>query len=87
MRVGRPRLVPAPPRAKLLAMRHGWTWTLAKGLEALGMIVVLVGLVISIRLGLDEDGLGSMRYEGMALLIGGGLFLVGWMLERAVGGR
>lgn len=62
-------------------------WYLAKGLEALGMIVVLVGLVLSIRLGFDEEGLASMRYEGMALAYGGGLFVIGWLLERVIGAR
>jgi hypothetical protein len=68
-------------------MRRGWLWYLGKGLEGLGMLVVLVGLVVSIRLGLDEDGLASMRYEGTALALGGGLFLLGWLCERAAGGR
>lgn len=68
-------------------MRRAWLWYLAKGLEGLGMVVVLVGVVVSIRLGLDEDGLASMRYEGMALALGGGLFLLGWCCERAAGGR
>lgn len=62
-------------------------WYLAKGLEALGMIVVLVGLVLSIRLGMNDEGLESMRYEGMALAWGGGLFVLGWLLERAMGAR
>jgi hypothetical protein len=51
------------------------------------MIVILVGLVISIRLGLDEEGLASMRYEGQALVAGGALFLGGFLLERALRAR
>jgi hypothetical protein len=68
-------------------MQRSWLWYLGKGLEGLGMVVVLVGLVVSIRLGLDEEGLASMRYEGTALALGGGLFLLGWMCERAAGRR
>ena len=56
----------------------------AKGLELIGMTVVLVGLVLSIRLGYQEEGLASMRYEMNALLIGGGMFAVGMFLERGV---
>ena len=62
-------------------------WYLAKTLEGLGMIIVLVGLLISIQLGMDEEGLASMRYEGTALLVGGGLFGVGWLIERSIGAR
>jgi uncharacterized membrane protein len=62
-------------------------WYLAKTLEALGMILVLVGLVMSIDLGMRDEGLASMAYEGKGLLLGGGLFVVGWLLERSVGAR
>ena len=68
-------------------MQQRWIWYLAKGLEGVGMIVVLVGLVLSIQLGMEEEGLSSMRYEGNALMIGGGLFALGWLLERAIGSR
>ena len=64
-----------------------WLWLLAKGLEGLGMVVVLVGLVLSIQLGFKEEGLASMKYESYALAAGGALFLVGWMLERRIGAR
>jgi hypothetical protein len=64
-----------------------WLWLFAKGLEGLGMVVVLVGLVLSIQLGFQDEGLESMRYEGMALLGGGALFVAGWMLERRLGAR
>jgi hypothetical protein len=62
-------------------------WFLAKGLEGLGLVVVLVGLVLSIQLGFEDQGLESMRYEGYALLAGGALFLAGWLLERRLGAR
>ena len=68
-------------------MEKRWLWYLAKGLEGVGMIVVLIGLLLSIQLGMNEQGLASMRYEGNALALGGGLFLVGWLIERGIGAR
>lgn len=68
-------------------MRGRWLWWLAKGLEGVGMTVVLVGLLLSMHLGLNEEGLESMRYEGTALLVGGGLFVLGWAIERGLGAR
>ena len=62
-------------------------WLLAKGLEGLGLVVVLVGLVISVRLGFQEEGLKSMKYESYALLAGGAIFLCGMLLERRIGAR
>jgi len=62
-------------------------WFLAKTLEGVGMFVVLAGLLMSIHLGMDDQGLASMKYEGTALMVGGGLFIVGGMLERAIGAR
>jgi hypothetical protein len=58
-------------------------WRLAKFLQATGLLVVLVGVVISIDTGMDDDGLTSMRAETLGLALGGGLFLAGWVLERA----
>jgi hypothetical protein len=62
-------------------------WLLAKGLEGLGLVVVLVGVVTSIQLGFQEEGLASMKYESYALLAGGALFLIGMLLERRIGAR
>jgi len=62
-------------------------WLLAKGLEGLGMVVVLVGLVTSIQLGFQEEGLQSMKYESYALFGGGVIFLAGLLLERRIGAR
>jgi len=62
-------------------------WRLAKGLELVGMCVVLAGLVMSINLGMGEEGLKSMAYSGYGLLAGGGLFIAGYLLERATGTR
>ena len=68
-------------------MKGPWIFWLAKGLEGAGLVVVLVGLVLSIQLGMDEEGLASMRYEGTALLAGGALFLAGLWLEKVSGTR
>jgi len=68
-------------------MRGAPAWWLAKALEGAGMVVVLCGLVLSIRLGFRDEGLESMRYEGTALLLGGGLFALGYLLERVLGRR
>ncbi len=62
-------------------------WYLAKGLEGLGLLVVLWGLILSISLGVGEEGLQSMKVEGYALLAGGLLFVLGWALERRLGSR
>ncbi|MEM7311475.1 MAG: hypothetical protein AAF682_32740 [Planctomycetota bacterium] len=66
---------------------HKRIWLLAKLLQGLGMILVLVGVILSMRLGFQDQALESMQYEMNGLLGGGGLFLVGWLLERWSGGR
>ncbi len=69
-------------------MKSPWVYYLAKGLEGLGLVVVLVGVLMSIQLGIgEEEGLESMKAESYGLAIGGGLFLLGWLLERAIGSR
>lgn len=62
-------------------------WRFAKLLELIGMCVVLAGLVMSISLGMDEEGLKSMAYSGYGLMAGGGLFALGYFIERSVGAR
>ncbi len=62
-------------------------WILAKALEGLGMVIVLVGLVLSIQLGFQDEGLKSMKYESYALLAGGAIFLLGMLIERRIGAR
>lgn len=59
-------------------------WRTAKVLEGLGLIVILAGVFLSIRLGFQDRGLESMGLEFQGLAIGGGLFLLGWLLERAL---
>jgi hypothetical protein len=60
-------------------------WGLAKLLQGVGLVVVLVGLFWSISLGLEEEGLKSMVYEFRGLFVGGALFVVGVVLERVAG--
>lgn len=62
-------------------------WYFAKILEAIGMVIVLVGLLMSISYGMEEQGLKSMVYETKALGIGGALFIVGWFIENRLGTR
>jgi hypothetical protein len=64
-----------------------YLWLLAKGLEGLGMVIVLVGLVLSIQVGFRDEGLKSMKYESYALVAGGAIFLAGLLLERKIGAR
>ena len=68
-------------------MRSPWMFYLAKGLEGVGLVVVLIGVIISMQLGMGEQGLESMKAESYGLAIGGGLFFLGWMLERSIGSR
>ena len=55
---------------------------IAKSLEGLGMVVVLTGLVFSMVLGFKEEGLKSMSIELWGLIVGGSLFVIGYLLER-----
>lgn len=57
-------------------------WKIGKTLEGAGLVVVLAGVLLSIDLGLKEEGLKSMGIEFQGLGIGGGLFLAGYLLER-----
>ncbi len=59
----------------------------AKFLEGVGLVVILVGVTISMGLGFEEEGLASMRAEFQGMAVGGALFLVGWLLERAANRR
>ncbi|HED64273.1 MAG TPA: hypothetical protein ENJ09_01840 [Planctomycetes bacterium] len=68
-------------------MKNSWIFYLAKGLEILGLAVVLGGVVLSIQLGMGEEGLESMKAESYGLAAGGLLFFLGWLLERASGSR
>lgn len=68
-------------------MKRDWLWSLAKGLEGLGLLLVLVGLVVSVQSGMQDEGLESMRTEAYGLLAGGALFGIGWLIERALGSR
>ena len=62
----------------------GWT---AKALQAVGLVIVLCGLFISMSEGFAGRGLASMAYEFQGLFWGGVLFSLGVLLERRSGGR
>ena len=68
-------------------MSKGWIWRIAKALEGAGLVIILVGVLWSMRLGFADRGLESMSLEFQGLGIGGFLFLLGWILERRVGAR
>ncbi len=62
-------------------------WILAKGLEGIGMVVVLVGLVLSVELGFRDEGMTSQYAELIALLSGLFLFGLGFLIEKLSGIR
>ena len=65
-----------------------WAYYVAKAFEGIGMIIVLVGVVMSMQLGIGEgEGMESMKAETYGLVIGGGLFVLGWIIERSIGSR
>ena len=57
-------------------------WWVAKALEGVGMLIVLVGVFISMSEGFQGRGLESMAYEFQGLAVGGALFVAGVLLER-----
>jgi len=57
-------------------------WRFAKLLELVGLAIVLAGVLMSIDLGLKEEGLKSMGVEFQGRGSGGGGFLIGYLLER-----
>ncbi|TAH36427.1 MAG: hypothetical protein EYC70_11555 [Planctomycetota bacterium] len=61
-------------------------YVLGRALQVMGMAVVLVGLALSVSLGLQEEGLSSMQYEMMALLGGGILFVAGRLIQGKASG-
>ena len=66
-------------------MPSKWIYTVAKMLQGIGLVVVLVGVFMSMSLGFQDEGLSSMKMEFQGLMVGGGLFLAGWLLERTAG--
>lgn len=62
-------------------------WMLAKALEGLGMVIVLIGLVLSVELGFQDEGMTSQYAELIALLVGMVLFGIGFLIERITGTR
>ena len=68
-------------------MSRSALWWLAKALEGVGLLVVLVGVFLSVSLGLEDEGLGSMAIEMKGLVLGGALFLTGVAIEPRLGTR
>lgn len=68
-------------------MSRSGLWWLAKLLQGAGLLVVLVGLSLSMGLGLEDEGLSSMAIEMKGLALGGALFVLGVWLERRLGAR
>jgi hypothetical protein len=62
-------------------------WWVAKALEGVGMLIVLVGVFISMSEGFQGRGLESMAYEFQGLALGGALFVAGVLLERHLRAR
>ncbi|MEM7516204.1 MAG: hypothetical protein AAF368_04670 [Planctomycetota bacterium] len=62
-------------------------WTLAKALEGIGMVVILIGLVLSVQLGFRDEGMESQYAELIGLLAGLFIFGVGFLIERLAGFR
>lgn len=68
-------------------MNRNQLWWLAKVLEGVGMVIVIVGVFVSMSLGLEDESLKSMAVEMKGLMIGGVLFFAGWLIERRLGAR
>lgn len=61
-------------------------WQAGRALQGIGLLVVLVGVLMSVDAGMRDQSLESQRMELTGLALGGGLFLAGWVVTRAVGG-
>ena len=62
-------------------------YLLARCLQVLGLGVILVGLAFSVSLGIQDEGLSSMKYELYALTGGAAVFYLGrWMQGGNRGG-
>lgn len=59
-------------------------WRLGRILQGVGLLVILVGVLMSVDAGMSDESLESQRIELMGLTIGGAMFLAGWVLTRAV---
>lgn len=62
-------------------------WWIAKGLEGVGLVLVLAGVFISMSLGFEDEGLASMAAEFKGLAVGGAMFVAGVLIERAIRAR
>ncbi len=61
-------------------------WRLGRILQSIGLIVILVGVLMSVDAGMGDESLKSQRIELMGLMVGGGMFLAGWVLTKSVSG-
>ena len=68
-------------------MTGNFAYRFAKALEGIGLIVILVGLLISLGQGLGGAGLEAMRAETLGLGLGILLFVCGYVVERTLGTR
>ncbi len=68
-------------------MTGNFAYRFAKALEGIGLIVILVGLLISLDQGLGGAGLEAMRAETLGLGLGILLFVCGYVVERTLGTR
>ena len=68
-------------------MSKNHVWVLAKALEAIGLVVILIGLVLSMELGFRDEGMTSQWAELTGLGAGLILFLIGFSIERFAGTR
>ena len=68
-------------------MTGNFAYRFAKALEGIGLIVILVGLLVSLDQGMEGAGLEAMRAETLGLIMGVVLFLCGYVVERTLGTR
>lgn len=61
-------------------------WKLGRAMQGIGLIVVLVGVLMSVDAGMRDEGFESQRMELLGLGLGGGLFLAGWVVTRSAAG-
>ena len=56
-------------------------YLLARALQVMGLGVILAGLAVSVSLGIQDQGLSSMKYELFALTGGGAVFYLGRWIQ------
>ncbi len=61
-------------------------WQIGRLMQGIGLVVVLAGVLMSVDAGMQDESLKSQRMELMGLLLGGGLFIAGWVVTRTTSG-